>query len=304
MTENPSPPRRRAPLSFWLLLWPALLLVGCAGSPRWPAISDAPTHAHDPGRWVWVELLTADVAAARQFYGTVFGWQFQSLSDVNPRYTLIESDGIRIGGMLDSPKRRTDGRSARWVGLLSVADVARAVAAAQAAGGSLVAGPLQLAGRGEAALLADPEGARFGVMHATGGDPVERLPATGQWLWHELWAHDGSAMADFYAAVGGYSSAPRDMTGPAREWLLESDGSARAGIVQAPRAERLRSSWLQYVRVASLDAALQRVREAGGRVLLAPDPAIRQGRVALVADPQGAALGLAEWPDESRGAGR
>ena len=46
-----------------------------------------------------------------------------------------------------------------------------------------------------------------------------------------------------------------------------------------------------------------RVEQAGGELLVAPNPGIRQGRVAVIRDPLGAALGIAEW-DEAQGQDR
>jgi predicted enzyme related to lactoylglutathione lyase len=49
-----------------------------------------------------------------------------------------------------------------------------------------------------------------------------------------------------------------------------------------------------YLRVEDVKAATTQAQQAGARVVVAPDRAIREGRVALIVDPEGAALGLAE----------
>jgi len=55
------------------------------------------------------------------------------------------------------------------------------------------------------------------------------------------------------------------------------------------------SNWLPYVRVDDAAALAGRVRDLGGEVLLAPSSEIRDGSLAIVADPSGAALALVEW---------
>jgi hypothetical protein len=60
------------------MLGMAAVLVAAAGNASaadryWPPIVDPATGQYTPGRWVWGDLVTSDVAAAADFYGTVFG---------------------------------------------------------------------------------------------------------------------------------------------------------------------------------------------------------------------------------------
>lgn len=48
-------------------------LTADAADRFWPPIVDPPTGQHTPGRWIWADLVTADVALAADFYGKVFG---------------------------------------------------------------------------------------------------------------------------------------------------------------------------------------------------------------------------------------
>lgn len=281
------------------LLAVAVLLGGCASTARWPAISATETQNHQPGRWVWMELLTTDLDTSRRFYTAVFGWDIQSAGSAFG-YALARADGVPVAGLLYSPKAAARGRSARWLGLLSVDDVGLAASFVRDHGGDVLIEPRRLAGRGPVALLADPEGARFGVIRSAAGDPPDVFPPPGTWLWHELWAADGGAMAGFYAPLGAYAvSGPQAGEQPPERHLAAA-GYPRAGIIEVPRDDRA-SAWLHYVRVADLKAALARVQDAGGQVLLEPAADIREGRVAVVADPLGAPLGIAEWPEPDSG---
>lgn len=85
--------------------------------------------------------------------------------------------------------------------------------------------------------------------------------------------------------------------GGREEIFLEAAGYPRAAIVRTDALE-LPSAWLAYVRVADLAATLAKVEPAGGEILVAPDPQIRDGRVAIIRDPLGAALGIAQWSVE------
>jgi len=278
------------------------LLTGCASTPRWPAITPEPAAQPMPGRWVWAELFTADAAAAKRFYGDVFGWQFESLGVGRHGYSLVRADGQPIAGILQKEPKAEATTAGRWLGLLSVADVDRAAELASAAGGKVLLAPRDLAGRGRVAILADPEGARFGVLRAEGGDPPDVFPAYDTWGWRELWARDAGAMAAFYRPLADYKVAPQPKADGIVEYHLVAAGYPRAGILQVDAAD-LPSAWLPYIRVRDLHETLGRVEQAGGELLVAPDPGIRQGRVAVIRDPLGAALGIAEW-DEAEGQDR
>ena len=54
-------------------------------------------------------------------------------------------------------------------------------------------GPRDIDDRGRLAVVGDPEGAIFGVVRTTGGDPPDRDPEVGDWLWNELWSDDEEA---------------------------------------------------------------------------------------------------------------
>jgi len=277
-------------LALALTTVPATLAAGLV----WPPITEPPTSRSIPGKWVWAELFSEDVKAAVRFYGEAFGWSFQAFPAARGSgYTLAVADGEPVGGMLQREHAYQKERGSRWLGMLSVPDVKAAARYAAGHGGKVVVPPRFLSGRGEVALLADPEGAPFGVIRSTAGDPADYLADDKQWVWIELWAKDPKAMAQFYSGLAGYEISPVDRPDGRVGYLLASGGYTRCGIIPSP-APALAPSWLPYLRVQDVKAATTRAQQAGARVVVAPDPAIREGRVALIVDPEGAPLGLAE----------
>lgn len=278
-----------------------LLAGGCtAARPRWPAISETPTDVHIQGRWVWGELIADNVEAEKTFYREVFGWQYDSYGTGKDVYTLIRANGRPIGGIVHYAKPADAQRSARWVALMSVPDVKRATDQAVASGGKVLVPPKHLLGRGEVAVLGDPEGAIFGVIHATGGDPPDALPSYSTWFWLELWAKDGSRMADFYRPIGAYTTTRQEDPGDRPELRLVANGYPRAAILELDSKD-YPSTWLPYVRVEDLQQCLASIVRAGGSILVAPSPEIRDGKVAVFLDPLGAEVAVAEWKDEDDG---
>jgi len=62
--------------------------------------------------------------------------------------------------------------------------------------------------------------------------------------------------------------------------------------------ETVTPNWLPYIRVEDPAILVERVASLGGKVILAPSEDIRNGSVALIADPSGAAVALQRWPME------
>ncbi|RLB65363.1 MAG: hypothetical protein DRH08_08105, partial [Deltaproteobacteria bacterium] len=185
-----------ASMGFVLLLF---VLTGCAATNKPPRleltpVTDTPTGIHHQGKFVWNDLLTENVAAAKDFYGQLFGWTFEQ----HDRYTVVKNEGQSIGGMLQVGDKDNVIDAARWICALSVADVDEAASLVTEEGGFVHEGPLDMLNRGRGALIYDPQGAELLLLYATDGDPEDNEPAIGSWLWHELWSYDTEASLAFY----------------------------------------------------------------------------------------------------------
>lgn len=128
----------------------------------------------------------------------------------------------------------------------------------------------------------------------------------GQFLWHELLTSDPEAGGGFYSKVFGWKAQPWDaesgytMLGGERGPV----GGARV-LGKDLLADTVGPSWLTYVGVPDLTAALETVAANGGKVVhpvtALPDPG---GRYAVINDPQGGAIGLFEPPASGGGGGQ
>jgi hypothetical protein len=271
--------------------------VADAAERYWPPIVDPPTGQYTPGRWVWGDLVTSDVAVAAEFYGKVFGWTFETYGGEDDRdtYTLALADGLPIGGMVfDERAMKDDVPSARWIGLISVEDVPAAADAVTKGGGKVMVAPKMLGERGETAVFQDPEGTLFGVVRSKNGDSADYVGDLNEWVWIDLWTADVEQATRFYRAIVGYEVLPLEQAGPRSGAHLVSGGYVRAGVMQKHDA-RATAVWLPYLRVADAKAAADKARAAGGKVLREP---VSLGRlmVAIIADPTGAPVGIAQLP--------
>ena len=278
-----------------------LLAVVLVLAPR-PAASAAPAakagemRPQLPGKFVWFDLLTNDAKAAEAYYAGLFGWTFEVLKDHQPPYKVIRESGAPIGGVVDMTLRKNDLPESTWLGYVSVPDVDAAAAAFKEKGGKVLKEPFDVAKLARAAVVTDPQKALLGLIRITRGDPPDAPPAAGRFFWIEHMAKDAPSAMGFYRAVLGYDLMPFD-TGveDLSYFALARGGKNRGGIYPTPWNE-LNSNWLPYVLVADAAAAAEKAKSLGGRVVLAPRADIRDGSLAIVIDPTGAALALQKFP--------
>jgi len=254
-----------------------------------------PGNPRLPGKFVWADLVTDDVPAARTFYGQLFGWTFRDLGG----YVIAANETRPLGGLFQRPRPegQPDARP-RWFGYLSVTSVARAERAVTKAGGRVLAAPKNLPSRGEQAILADAEGVVFGVVKSSSGDPPDFLAEPGDWIWIQLLSRDGRKAAEFYRKVGGYEIIENIAANRRSDFVLASKGYARATVRTISKdQEKVRPTWLLFVRVKNVGESAAKAKQLGGNVLVEPKPEFLEGKVAVVADPTGAAIGLLEWSE-------
>jgi uncharacterized protein len=289
--------RRAARIGLPGIATALLLGAGTAGAAEAPGLPPLTANAGNPrlpGKFVWVDLVTDDVPAARKFYSRLFGWTFREVGN----YTIAANDERPLAGLLPRVKPAAGAAKPRWFGYLSVASVARAEKAVTKAGGKVLAAPQTFPKRGEQAIFADPEGAVFGVIKSSAGDPQDFLPDNGDWVWIELLSHDARKAGEFYRAIGGYEVVENTTSARTNDYVLVSKGYARAAVLTIPTdQEKVRPNWLPFVRVPNVNESVKQAKELGGQVLLGPQPELMEGKVAIIADPTGAAIGIMEWSD-------
>ena len=289
--RRPAHPRamklRMGIVAFLLAL---LASVAATASPLGP---DGAPGQRFPGKFIWYDLATENPEGARAFYGAVFGWKFRDANEAAAPYTLIENDGVKIGGMFKHTRPPGGKVGARWLSMLSVNDAARAAQVVRKSGGQVVLAPANFKGRGVHAVFRDPQGAVFGVLATEGGDPPDTPVIDGDVFWLDLFTTDPEKAAAFYAELAGYEVAVGDVAGRTRT-LLASRGIARAGVTHLPRGAD-RPGWLPYILVDDVPGTLARVRSSGGKVLMEPQPGVLDGNLAVIADREGGVLGVVNW---------
>jgi predicted enzyme related to lactoylglutathione lyase len=114
------------------------------------------------GAFVWDELHTSDIEAAKAFYPAVFGWTLNEM-DMGEMgtYILFQAGGVdRAGAMQQMPG---DPSPPHWLTYLGTDDVDATTAKAKQLGGQVYMDPMDIPNIGRFSIAADPTGAAFGI---------------------------------------------------------------------------------------------------------------------------------------------
>ncbi len=251
-----------------------------------------PVQAAAPGQVVWVDLLTEDAATAIDFYRELLGWKIEPYSSGN---YVVSNDGHPIAGISEIKDADPEGEEALWLVGMAVPDLADSVAIARKLGAKVHRDVGRVEGFASFAILEDPQGAAFMLLAPE--RPFDEPKTVGSWVWTELWTHDTDAASKFYGKVIGYEQAEIDRSDDAY-LLFQTEGDRRAGLVEIEN-KQVDPIWAPYLGVADLAATVAQAKELEGRVLLAPDPKLGEGRVALLADPTGGAFFVYELEEKT-----
>jgi predicted enzyme related to lactoylglutathione lyase len=269
-----------------------------------PPVTESPGGERLPGKIIWHDLLTNDPAASQAFYGELFGWEFKDIGiavglNSDSAYTQIRHNGRLIGGMIDTLAVNGRVDISQWVVSMSVSDIDAAVAAVTAEGGDVITPPTDLQRRGRIAVVRDKEGALLAMLQTASGDPADRQPEFGDFLWNELWTTNADSATTFYEGLTGLKMATWDVDenqeSGATYRLLKAGETPRVGIMPNP-LEDLGPVWVSYLRVKNPASIAERASELGGRVIVEAQPRPLGGEVAFIAGPSGAGIALQTWP--------
>src|SRR3954453_13241426 len=102
-----------------------------------------PVHAEAfaAGTPCWADVMVDDLAVARDFYGSLFGWTFEDLPPEAGGYVMARKDGHLVAGAM-SRDPHDPGQVNAWTVSLATDDVDEAATRAKAAGGVFFLEPM------------------------------------------------------------------------------------------------------------------------------------------------------------------
>jgi predicted enzyme related to lactoylglutathione lyase len=182
-----------------------------------------------------------------------------------------------------------------WSVYLATDDAKATVDAAAAHGGQVIVPAMDIHELGTMAVVTDPGGAAIGMWQPGLHTGVNVLAEPGAPHWFELHTRDFAASVDFYRDVFGWDVHPVGDTPEFRYSTLFGGDQAAAGIMDASAflPDGVPAHWAVYFNVPDADAALAKVVELGGAVVL-PAEDTPFGRLAAATDVTGAMFKLCQ----------
>ena len=113
----------------------------------------------------------------------------------------------------------------------------------------------------------------------------------GSWIWYELMTPDAEGSKAFYDRVVGWNVQTTHGEDTAYGFINNADGGMTGGVLHLNdemRQHGARPCWIGYIGVEDVDASLTAIATAGGKSLMPARDIEMAGRIALVADPNGA----------------
>ena len=238
----------------------------------------------------WVDLQTTDQAAAKAFYGGVFGWSYdEQPMDADAVYSIAKIGDAQVAAIApQSPELKAAGAPAMWNTYLAVDSVDDATAKVAAAGGTVAMAPFDVMDAGRMSFVMDPSGAAVALWQAKQHIGAGLVNEPGTVIWNEL-ITDNPAAVGFYEQVLGVTTRTADMG--ENKYTMFEVGGQQVGGTMPPQMAGVPNRWHVYFAVADADATAAKIKQLGGSVVVEPfDTPI--GKMAVVADPQGAVFSL------------
>ncbi len=252
----------------------------------------------------WVDLGTNDIPKAISFYSSQFGWDIQRGGEEVGGYSMAQLDGRNVAGL--GPLMGPPGAPSAWATYFASSDVDAAAARIKSAGGQLMVEPMDVMDAGRMLVAADVTGATFGVWQAGNHAGAQVANAPGAFTWSEHMSRDFEGAKAFYAAVFGYEYGDMSSEGFSYATLLINGQQVVGGIGAYPGGSETGHQedgghpafWGVYFGTADTDKAVELLTSHGGQVIR-PATDSPYGRMAIVADNQGAVFSLISTPPDS-----
>lgn len=273
-----------------------------------------------PGVPCWADTGQPDPKAATEFYGGVFGWEFEEKMPPGSEAQYLEAriGDKKVAAVSTQPPFAPP--EATWNTHIWVESADETAQKVRDAGGSVVAEPMDVMDAGRYAMFADPEGAVFGVWQPREHRGAELVNQHGSVNFNDLNTRDMAGAEKFYGAVFGWRAL--DMGGFSM-WTLPGYGQfldeinpgtienqkemgapegfvdVVASIAPIPDDSDVPAHWGITFAVDDADSAAERAAELGGTIVMPPTD-MPWVRATAITDPQGATFTASMFVPENR----
>ncbi|MGW0392654.1 VOC family protein [Streptomyces sp. NPDC003042] len=243
----------------------------------------------------WVSLMARDLPAAQRFYGAVAGWTFRP-GRLGEAFSVAVLDGAPVAGI--GALASDLAMAVAWTPYFAVEDADVAAGRIRERSGTVAVGPVSFPSGGRAALVADVEGAVFGIWEGavSSGWRVGVTPAPA---WLELRTRNAFDAALFYGEVLEWATGRAgccEVSYEEEQVVLRQAGEPvarlRGGPVEsAAYNPHIRPRWHVHFRVPRLEPAVEAATALGGSAV-SDIASTHAERSVTLRDPDGALFTL------------
>jgi predicted enzyme related to lactoylglutathione lyase len=212
------------------------------------------------------------------------GWEVEELGEEAGNYALATLRGRQVAGL--GPQQNPG--PPFWTVYVIVDDAAATAELVAANGGQVIVPAMEVMDSGTMAVFQDPVGAFISAWQPDQHQGCGLVNEPGTFSWCELTTDGLDDAKTFYRAVFGWESDTHG-EGPGAYTEFALDGRSIAGMMAKPPGmpPEAPSFWAVYFAVDDCDAAVAKITESGGSLMMGPMD-IEPGRFAVVTDPAGA----------------
>jgi predicted enzyme related to lactoylglutathione lyase len=261
-----------------------------------------------PGVPCWVDTSQPDAGSAIDFYGGLFGWEFEEIMPPSSegKYfiargesassSIFDTSGDLRSGDVAAVRSISQAAppTAMWNTYFWVDNADEAASKVRAAGGEVVTEPFDCMDACRMAVFTDPEGAAFGLWEAKEHKGAGLVNDPGALVFNGLNTRDAEGARSFYGSVFGWQTGA--IGGGAEGWTLPGYGDWLEREHQPDLRKQMREAgapegfedvvasiipiaddqpdtpphWSVTFAVADADATAAKATELGGKVIVPP----------------------------------
>jgi hypothetical protein len=243
------------------------------------------TGIRKPGEFCWINILTPEPAAAREFFGRLLGWTWVEIPGMGHR---VQVGGEDVGAIFDLGGPQVPPGTPAGIGVMVKVEDADATAERAKVLGGRAKPAFDIGPQGRMAECYDPNGANIDLWQP-GTSPGTEVDSSrhGAPTWFETLTTDTGRAASFYTALLGWTAEDVPMEGFTYT-VFKLDGEPVAGMMAiTPEMGDFPPHWGTYFAVDDVDATARQALALGATQLLPPADIPGVGRFCYLVSPQG-----------------
>lgn len=243
------------------------------------------TGTRKPGEFCWINMLTPQPEAAREFFGKLLHWEYDEMPGMGH---LVKVGGRPIGGLFDLAGPSMPPGTPPVIGVMVKVESADAIADKAVVLGGTRKPAFDVAEQGRMAECFDPNGAEFDLWEPKKGQGTDvEVTVHGAPSWFETITSDTTRATKFYSDLFGWT-AEENVRPEFTYTSFKLDGEYVAGMMPIlPRMGEIPSHWGVYFTVDDVDETARLAVELGAKLFLPAQDIPGVGRFCGISSPQG-----------------